>query len=453
MVFSWLEEESKKLLRNLQKGEARDLVEVRKAREHVEIIKDFYTTWVENVQSLSDEQLRKIVFNEDGFFQNNIEIFERMIRKDENGKRNINMLSNQACDKSYVLREMEQLIEYEKGVLARIKNDERQAAKREFARREKSIEPFKKEVEAFRKKWLWRGKEVRISQFESDKEKLEAEIAHGREQLERCRTMLSEEQFQRELGTVEQTYQNTEALGNQLCREYEFYIKQTEICDQYEKELIPQLEKLAAQAKAYIAMDENDTWRQKDDEIVEQANKLQVACDEIVATMKMKNMQETNTTENNNYYYFLQDMRELETRQQSVQDVSQKMIDQIQEITKMLAEKETMDRSHIPVYDPACGKEVVYLEYNREFDRTILLYNGKELSDDSALYQIENMAPQEWFTEDKNWEGLPVQLADEINDDFVLQFRGSAEEYKMVEDAFAKADLDGLVCTIEWIKK
>ena len=61
------------------------------------------------------------------------------------------------------------------------------------------------------------------------------------------------------------------------------------------------------------------------------------------------------------------------------------------------------------------------------------------------------MSINEWFEEDDNWEGLPKKLADQINDDFEVQFRGSEADYQKVKAAFKNADLDGFVCTVKRI--
>jgi len=232
--------------------------------------------------------------------------------------------------------------------------------------------------------------------------------------------------------------------------EYRTSSKQMDWCEQYEKIFIPQLKKLLVQVKNCVVEDQKDTWRQKDDEIGTRVEELRMTYDKIIESVKMYDTTISSTEKQTGYS--LQDMRDLETKRKNLKDTCQNVIEQIQNDLNTLTAQNIVDESHVPEYDSASG-EVVYLEYDRTLNKTIIKHNGEDIPSDSELYRVENMSIEEWFTEDKNWEGLPVQLADEINDDFVLQFRGSAEEYKMVEDAFAKADLDGIVCAIEWIKK
>lgn len=434
--------------------------------KHLQEMVGFYSLWLDDLHSHSDTHLEAIIASENNTFQRKREELAQSIIEDKTileetqiyFQTQIDLELREEAEVTFwndLLDDMREICQQQQQQYTLIEEGCRQAAQELQQRKWKAkVKSLAIEAEAFCANWLGTENRHNITEFINDRAILKAEIANGKKKLKQYQAELNrnaQKQYRKDIYKIQQTYQGADKLYDQMNEEYKFFTKQMGICDQYEKTFISQFNELLTQVHACVAEDRKDKWRQKDDEIEAQVNELRARYDAIAANLVMCSMEIPNTS-NKKTYYFLQDMRELEARQKNLKNTCESIMEQIRTTLKALEEQNVVDESHVPKYDPASG-EVVYLEYDRKLNKTIIKYNGEDISSDSELYRVENMSIEEWFAEDKNWEGLPVQLADEINDDFVLQFCGSAEEYKMVEDAFAKADLDGLEYKIKWFKK
>lgn len=348
------------------------------------------------------------------------------------------------------------------------------ALQKKMGQFQENINALQKETEKFRGIWLCISSRIdefgeRKTQFQS---KLNSnviicndyrnELKAFVDELESMKPLQDEQALQKtlknykeKLDSIEKLYEEMEKSFEQTHQKYIFIEQQEKICAAYENDFLPRLQKLADQVEACIGIDQRDSWKQKDGEIAKLVKALESDYERLQNEMKGKPIKsaEEFLRQNKGNGFFTHEMDHLRRKQKMLREQCQTQMPQIESGLKTLRDKNMVDGPQVPAYDAASGKELVYLEYNKKFGRTILKYNGEDIHKDSPVYQIENMRMDEWFKEDDNWNGLPKELANEINDDFEVQFRGSEADYQEVKSAFENADLDGFVCKVKRIGK
>ena len=336
---------------------------------------------------------------------------------------------------------------------------------------QENINALQKETEKFRGIWLRISSRIdefgeRKIQFQDQLRSKKRECDEDRnkwksfvDELESMKPLQDEQALQKtlkdykeKLDSIEKLYEEMEKSFEQTHQKYIFIEQQEKIFATYENDFLPQLQKLADQVEACIGIDQQDIWDQKDAEIAKQVKALESDYKRLQNEMKGKPIKsaEEFLRQNKGNDFFTHEIEHLQRKQKGLREQCQTQMSQFENGLKTLRNKNMIDEPQVPAYDAASGKEIVYLEYKKKFRKTILKRNGENVHE-NLLNQVETMSINEWFEEDDNWEGLPKKLADQINDDFEVQFRGSEADYQKVKAAFKNAELDGFVCTVKRI--
>lgn len=348
------------------------------------------------------------------------------------------------------------------------------ALQKNMGKFQETINALQKEAEQFQETWLRTSSNM--VKFGEHKDQFQDQLRSKKRACDECRNKwksfvdelesmkpLQDEHEQalqkmledckEELDSIEKLYKKMEKSFEQTHQKYIFIEQQEKICAAYENDFLPRLQKLADQVKTCISIDQQDIWDQKDAEIAKQVKTLESDYKRLQNEMKGKPIKsvEEFLCQNKENGFFPHEMDHLQRKQKMLREQCQTQMPQIENGLKTLRNKNMIDEPQVPAYDAASGKEIVYLEYNKEFRKTFLKHNGENVHED-LLNQVETMSIDKWFEEDDNWNGLPKELADEINDDFEVQFCGSEADYQTVKSAFEDADLDGIGCKVKRIE-
>lgn len=256
---------------------------------------------------------------------------------------------------------------------------------------------------------------------------LQQELENGKKRVE---------ELEAELPQLKEKY-------DALCLEYDT-VNETFLAawNLYAEEIEPAIKALTERFEACRKLEQQNIWKNYDDEIADEAEKMIEEYEKIQKSIEDQCVAPLVTLKKCKFV----DTKIWKERQQIILD--QQKSDLLDEI-KSLHERHDVPEEDSEKYYQEPGKEIVYLEYVDDVEKTLLKYNGEDILED----QIQNRPFSEWFVEDQNWAGLPLELAEEINDDFELRFRGSKEEYDQVKTAMEAANLEDIHCEITWIRK